>query len=67
MLTTEAAELGGVTDARIRQLLALGAFPGAQKIGPGLRGVWMIPRNEVERWAASERKRGRPPKPKTAE
>lgn len=67
MLTREAAALGGVTDARIRQLIADGKFPGARRLGPEYRGVWVLPRDQVVVWANSERKRGRLPKPKTAE
>lgn len=62
MDTEQAAKLGGVSGARIRQLLLDGRFPGAVRIGPERRGVWMIPRAEVEAWAKSERKAGRPRK-----
>jgi len=63
METREAAAAGGVSSARVRQLLLDGRFPGAVRIGPERRGVWMIPRAEVEAWAKSERRAGRPRKP----
>ena len=44
----EAAELIGVTDGRIRQLLLRGKLRG-QKLG---KSTWAIPRREVERYAA---------------
>jgi hypothetical protein len=45
--TKEAKEILGVTDARVRQLLAAGQIPGAFQLG-GERGNWVMNRAVVE-------------------
>ena len=54
--TQEAAEIIGVTDARVRQLRLSGDLR-AIKID---NRTWMIPRNEAEKMAANRPKVGRP-------
>lgn len=44
----DAARVGGVTPSRIRQLLLEGAFPRAVRVGGR---AWMIPLEDVQRWA----------------
>jgi len=46
LTTTEAAGRLGVTEQRVRQLLARDAFPGAWRAGD--RGWWRIPQVDVE-------------------
>ena len=46
LTTQEAAEIAGLTDARIRQLLIEDTKLHGEKFGP----VWMIRRSELERW-----------------
>ena len=62
MTTVQAAELAGVSQQRIRKLIDDERFPSARLIGPPTRGVWLLDRAEVEAWAASERRPGRPRK-----
>jgi len=57
MLTvSEAADLVGVWPQHIRRKLASGELAGI-KVGPR---AWLIPRDEVERFAKMESRRGRP-------
>jgi len=67
MTTTQAAELAGVSQQRIRKLIDDGRFPSAVLIGPPTRGVWLLDKAEVKAWASSERRPGRPKLPKRAE
>jgi len=58
--TAEAARIGGVGSARVRQLLKAGAFPRAVKLGRD----WLLPVEDVRKWAAwgwlARRRRPRP-------
>jgi excisionase family DNA binding protein len=57
MSTVEAAEYLGVSDRRIRQLIALGSLP-AQEVG----GRHVIAEKDLKLFKARERKPGRPKK-----
>lgn len=50
LTTREVADAGGVTIGRVRQLCIEGRFPNARRVGPVLRGLWLIPAEDVDRW-----------------
>jgi len=52
LTTKEAAEVAGVTDAYIRQLLIEDKKLHGEKFGK----VWVISRAELERWLASRKR-----------
>jgi excisionase family DNA binding protein len=56
MTTSEAAAALGVTDARIRQLIADKKLP-AEKFG---WGIWLISKDAVEAYKGNKPRRGRP-------
>ncbi len=59
--TTEAAQILGVNQSRVRQLIRKGELPATQHIARGLP-YWTLKRSDVEAYAAIPRKRG--PKPR---
>lgn len=54
LTVSEAAELIGVTEGRVRQMRLAGMFPGAKQKGR----PWYLPKDEVEAVAKEERKPG---------
>jgi excisionase family DNA binding protein len=57
--TSEAAEIIGCVDSRVRQLLRAGKVAG-RRVGRD----WLVDRASAERWRDSDRKPGRVPKAK---
>ncbi len=58
--TTEAAEILGVNQSRVRQLIRSGELPATQHVARGLP-YWTLKRSDVDEFAKVPRKRG--PKP----
>lgn len=65
LTTQEAADLLDITIYGIHKLLQRAQIKG-HKIG-GQRGIWLIPRSEIERYDEERRKPGRPTKDKSNE
>jgi len=60
MSTKEVADLAGVSQGRVRQLIT-----EKRLLATKLAGTWFIWKPAAEMWAKSERKAGRPPKGET--
>lgn len=56
LTVAQAAREAQASDARIRQVALASGFPGAVKAGGWL---WLIPRDDFERWNKNPRRRKR--------
>lgn len=64
MTAKEAAQRLGVSRGRVQQFLLTGRLAGTlEHAGPV--SAWSIPEEEIDRFAALERRNGRPRKPRT--
>lgn len=48
LTTAEVAERYGVTTMTVIRWIRAGLFQGARRVGPGRRGIWLIPESDLE-------------------